>query len=59
VCSSDLLPAIARAQLLALGVPAAALHGGDICTYEDAARFYSWRRDGITGRQAALIWREL
>ncbi len=52
------LPAIARAQLLALGVPAAAIHGGDLCTCEDAARFYSWRRDGITGRQAALIWRE-
>lgn len=53
------LPAIARAQLLALGVPRAAIHGGEHCTFEDAARFYSWRRDGITGRQAALIWREL
>ncbi len=53
------LPAIARAQLLALGVPAAAIHGGEHCTFEDSARFYSYRRDGITGRQAALIWREL
>jgi YfiH family protein len=52
------LPGLARAQLVALGVPAASIHGGDLCTFEDAARFYSYRRDGITGRQAALIWRE-
>ena len=53
------LPGVARAQLVALGVPAASIHGGDLCTFEDPARFYSYRRDGITGRQAALIWREL
>ena len=26
------------------------------CTYHDAQRFYSYRRDRVTGRMAALIW---
>ncbi|MBC7456508.1 MAG: peptidoglycan editing factor PgeF [Massilia sp.] len=30
--------------------------GGQLCTATDAARFYSYRRDGVTGRQASLIW---
>lgn len=50
------LAGIARAQLEASGVPAEAIHGGDRCTYEDGRRFYSHRRDGPTGRMAALIW---
>ncbi len=50
------LPGIARDQLQAAGVPAAAIHGGDLCTFEDPGRFYSHRRDGPTGRMAALIW---
>lgn len=52
------LPGIARAQLAGLGVSAGAIHGGDLCTFEDPERFYSHRRDGVTGRMAALIWRE-
>jgi len=32
--------------------------GGGECTYSDAARFFSYRRDRITGRHAALIWLE-
>lgn len=28
------------------------------CTYADSVRFFSHRRDGLTGRQATLIWRE-
>jgi YfiH family protein len=32
------------------------VHGGEFCTVSDAARFYSYRRDGVTGRQASLIW---
>ncbi|AUL99456.1 peptidoglycan editing factor PgeF [Zoogloeaceae bacteirum Par-f-2] len=30
--------------------------GGGFCTYTDAERFYSYRRDGATGRMASLIW---
>ncbi|TFW25591.1 peptidoglycan editing factor PgeF [Duganella callida] len=32
------------------------VHGGEYCTVSNSARFYSYRRDGITGRQATLIW---
>jgi YfiH family protein len=44
---------VARAQLAALGITD--VHGGDFCTYEER-RFYSYRRDGVTGRMASLIW---
>ena len=30
--------------------------GGNRCTVTEAAQFYSYRRDGVTGRQASLIW---
>ncbi|WLI90980.1 peptidoglycan editing factor PgeF [Massilia sp. R2A-15] len=30
--------------------------GGSHCTASEADRFYSYRRDGVTGRQASLIW---
>ena len=33
------------------------IFGGGFCTYTDAGRFYSYRRDGATsGRMASLIW---
>jgi len=35
-----------------------AVFGGGVCTYCDASRFYSHRRDRVTGRHAALIWLE-
>lgn len=28
------------------------------CTYQDSTNFYSYRRDGVTGRQATFIWLE-
>ncbi|MBL4777382.1 laccase domain-containing protein, partial [Ralstonia sp.] len=31
--------------------------GGGLCTMMDAERFYSYRRERITGRMATLIWR--
>jgi len=46
--------AAARLQLAALGVHQ--VFGGDYCTFEDHQRFYSYRRDGRTGRMASLIW---
>jgi len=32
------------------------VHGGGQCTATAPERFYSYRRDGVTGRQASLIW---
>jgi YfiH family protein len=46
---------LARARLAALGVRQIATAG--LCTYTDAARCYSYRREGRTGRMAALLWR--
>ncbi|SFP56410.1 conserved hypothetical protein [Nitrosomonas cryotolerans] len=34
------------------------VYGGGICTFSDPTRFFSYRRDGETGRMAALIWLE-
>jgi polyphenol oxidase len=48
------LPALARQRLSACGVRS--VHGGELCTYTDCERFFSYRRDGATGRMAALIW---
>ena len=32
------------------------IYGGDYCSFQDAEKFYSYRRDGKTGRMASLIW---
>lgn len=34
------------------------ISGGGFCTFSDAGRFFSYRRDGRTGRMASLIWME-
>ncbi|HWT72519.1 MAG TPA: peptidoglycan editing factor PgeF [Oxalicibacterium sp.] len=34
----------------------AAVQGGRLCTVAEPHRFYSYRRDGVTGRMATLIW---
>ena len=34
------------------------VYGGEYCTVTDPERFYSYRRDGATGRMASLIWIE-
>ena len=46
---------LARRRLAALGVRQ--VYGRNWCTYDDARRFFSYRRDGRCGRMAALIWR--
>ena len=45
---------LARLMLARDGVTSVA--GGDRCTATEADCFYSYRRDGVTGRQASLIW---
>lgn len=32
------------------------IYGGDHCTYTESEKFYSYRRDGETGRMATLVW---
>lgn len=48
------LSALVEQALRAVGVTR--IHGGGDCTASDAERFYSYRRDRVTGRHAALIW---
>ena len=45
---------LARQRLADCGVTA--VYGGGLCSFTDAERFYSYRRDGSTGRMATLIW---
>jgi len=52
------LPALARRRLAALGI--AAIHGNDgsrgWCTVSNPSRFFSHRRDRVSGRFAASVW---
>lgn len=45
---------LARQRLAACGVTR--VYGGGVCTFGDPARFFSHRRDRVSGRQASLIW---
>lgn len=45
---------LARRRLRHSGVTD--IFGGQFCTVREAGRFYSFRREGLTGRQATLIW---
>jgi purine-nucleoside/S-methyl-5'-thioadenosine phosphorylase / adenosine deaminase len=47
---------LARQRLARAGVDE--VHGGGLCTYSDPTRFFSHRRDKVSGRMAALIWME-
>jgi YfiH family protein len=50
------LYAVARLKLAAAGVKA--VFGGGLCTFSEPERFFSFRRDGVTGRMATLVWLE-
>ena len=47
---------LARIRLNQVGVQA--IYGGERCTFNETDSFYSYRRDGVTGRMASLIWLE-
>ncbi|MBT8132742.1 MAG: peptidoglycan editing factor PgeF [Gammaproteobacteria bacterium] len=47
---------LARRRLRQSGVRD--IFGGHFCTYSDPEQFFSYRRDGVCGRMASLIWRE-
>jgi polyphenol oxidase len=47
---------LARINLAAQGIDK--VYGGGFCTVTDHERFYSYRRDKVTGRMATLIWRD-
>ncbi|MDP2806050.1 MAG: peptidoglycan editing factor PgeF [Gallionellaceae bacterium] len=47
---------LAHQRLNALGITR--VYGGEHCTYTDSARFFSYRRDGVTGRMGTFIWLE-
>lgn len=45
---------LATHRLRAAGLTS--IHGGGLCTVSDGERYFSYRRDGVTGRMATLIW---
>jgi copper oxidase (laccase) domain-containing protein len=47
---------LAQLRLAQLGVTQ--IYEGGYCTYSDEARFFSYRRDGVTGRMGNFIWLE-
>lgn len=47
---------LARYRLERCGVRS--VYGGDACTVSEKSRYFSYRREGVTGRMASLIWLE-
>ncbi len=47
---------LAKLRLMRAGIHGNNIYGGDLCTYTDEQRFFSYRRDGVTGRMASCIW---
>jgi YfiH family protein len=45
---------LARLRLKALGITQ--VYGGNYCTYRDSEHFFSYRRDGVTGRMGTFVW---
>lgn len=45
---------LAQQRLSKLGITS--VYGGDYCTFSDKLRFFSYRRDHVTGRMLSLIW---
>lgn len=55
------LPGLARLRLRVLGFENVQIHGNDgspaWCTVHNPSRFFSYRREHVTGRMAACVWR--
>ncbi len=47
---------LAHHRLHALGI--SRVYGAEHCTYSDSARFFSYRRENVTGRMGTFIWLE-
>ncbi len=47
---------LARLRLVEMGVTQ--IYGGEYCTMSDSERFFSYRREPVSGRMASLIWLE-
>jgi hypothetical protein len=47
---------LARQRLNTLGITR--IFGGNLCTYHQQDKFFSYRRDGVTGRMGTFIWLE-
>lgn len=52
------LPGLVGFELESIGVKTANIYQSNLCSYESEELFYSYRRDGKTGRMASLIWIE-
>lgn len=50
------LPGLVTFEMQNLGV--SQIYMSDLCSYEDEIQFFSYRRDGKTGRMASMIWIE-
>lgn len=48
---------LGRIRLIKAGVKAERIYGGGACTFTEHERFYSYRRQAITGRMATVIYR--
>jgi len=48
--------ALARLRLARLGVEN--VYGGEVCTFSEKEKYFSYRRDGETGRMVSVIWFE-
>lgn len=47
---------LAKQRLQHKDITLTQVYGGEYCTFQDSQQFYSYRRDGQTGRQASLIY---
>jgi len=47
---------LARRRLILAGVGQERIYGGGICTVSESGRFYSYRREAVTGRFASMVW---